>query len=198
MNVYSGSSSSNITTHDHFISQYYNNNINQSIHPSITTHHFNHDDDHTNISTNIMDKNKKIKIKNMKKIKVASTANCFEEQQQRQLKSDIQFQTHKVVTERRSQKLSDKITALQKLVSPYGKTDTASVLEEAFISITELQIHIKNMSLMFMSNNHLDSQKSEDQMELQRMGLCLVPLTAIHSKFEGKSKLIPNSLNYHY
>ncbi|KAJ9540005.1 hypothetical protein OSB04_026511 [Centaurea solstitialis] len=44
---------------------------------------------------------------------------------------------------RRSQKLADKITALQKLVSPYGKTDTASVLQEAHISIKLLHDQIK-------------------------------------------------------
>ncbi|KAL8247670.1 hypothetical protein R6Q59_008886 [Mikania micrantha] len=44
---------------------------------------------------------------------------------------------------RRSQKLADKITALQKLVSPYGKTDTASVLQEAHISISLLHDQIK-------------------------------------------------------
>ncbi|CAN1257597.1 Actin-depolymerizing factor 2, partial [Linum perenne] len=44
---------------------------------------------------------------------------------------------------RRSQKMSDKITALQKLVSPYGKTDTASVLQEASLCIKLLHKHIQ-------------------------------------------------------
>nr|GMC63746.1 transcription factor bHLH112-like isoform X1 [Ipomoea batatas] len=39
--------------------------------------------------------------------------------------------------------MTDKITALQKLVSPYGKTDTASVLQEACISIKALQDQIQ-------------------------------------------------------
>ncbi|KAL7146973.1 hypothetical protein ABFS83_06G077600 [Erythranthe nasuta] len=54
------------------------------------------------------------------------------------------IQTRKVALVRRSsQKLTHKITALQKLVSPYGKTGTASVLLEASISIKALQHQIQ-------------------------------------------------------
>ncbi|PPR91446.1 hypothetical protein GOBAR_AA29245 [Gossypium barbadense] len=52
---------------------------------------------------------------------------------------------------RRSQKLSDKITALQKLVSPYGKTDTASVLQEASLYIKLLQEQIQMLSSSYKS-----------------------------------------------
>uniref|UniRef100_A0A9I9EH37 BHLH domain-containing protein n=1 Tax=Cucumis melo TaxID=3656 RepID=A0A9I9EH37_CUCME len=55
---------------------------------------------------------------------------------------------------RRSQKLSDKITALQKLVSPYGKTDTASVLEEACLYIKFIQHHIQGMYLAASSKSY--------------------------------------------
>uniref|UniRef100_A0ACD5YMZ4 Uncharacterized protein n=1 Tax=Avena sativa TaxID=4498 RepID=A0ACD5YMZ4_AVESA len=44
---------------------------------------------------------------------------------------------------KRSQKLGDKITALQQLVSPYGKTDTASVLHEAAACIRSLHEQIQ-------------------------------------------------------
>ncbi|EXB65312.1 hypothetical protein L484_025391 [Morus notabilis] len=53
---------------------------------------------------------------------------------------------------RRSQKLTDKITALQKLVSPYGKTDTASVLQEASLYIKLLQEQIQNLFRMLSSS----------------------------------------------
>ncbi|KAK1571931.1 hypothetical protein Q3G72_025072 [Acer saccharum] len=53
------------------------------------------------------------------------------------------IQDQQRVPVRRSQKLSDKITALQKLVSPYGKTDTASVLQEANLYIKLLQQQIQ-------------------------------------------------------
>ncbi|KAL3536816.1 hypothetical protein ACH5RR_000182 [Cinchona calisaya] len=50
---------------------------------------------------------------------------------------------------RRRQKLADKITALQKLVSPYGKTDAASVLHETsvFIKVLQDQIHEKHTNV---------------------------------------------------
>ncbi|CAI9773100.1 unnamed protein product [Fraxinus pennsylvanica] len=72
------------------------------------------------------------------------------------------------VPTRRSQKLTDKITALQKLVSPYGKTDTASVLLEAYISVNVLQDQIQNL---------LQIQGAEKGVDLQRRGLCLVPVS---------------------
>ncbi|KAI0498277.1 hypothetical protein KFK09_021518 [Dendrobium nobile] len=42
----------------------------------------------------------------------------------------------------KNQKLGDKITALQQLVSPFGKTDTASVLQEATVHIKALHEQI--------------------------------------------------------
>ncbi|XP_022869895.1 transcription factor bHLH111-like [Olea europaea var. sylvestris] len=76
--------------------------------------------------------------------------------------------TRRRVPTRRSQKLTDKITALQKLVSPYGKTDTASVLLEAYISINVLQDQVQNL---------LHIQGAEKGVDLQRRGLCLIPVS---------------------
>ncbi|KAK3034422.1 hypothetical protein RJ639_033693 [Escallonia herrerae] len=71
---------------------------------------------------------------------------CFEERchdhQAKEEAREVQRQRVRVPV-KRSQKLSDRITALQKLVSPYGKTDTASVLHEASISIKLLQHQIQ-------------------------------------------------------
>ncbi|KAI3748702.1 hypothetical protein L6452_11969 [Arctium lappa] len=79
---------------------------------------------------------------------------------------------------RRSQKLADKITALQKLVSPYGKTDTASVLQEAHISIKLLHDQIQ-----------------EAETGLHNRGLCLVPISTpqINSLCQGKQNFMPRS-----
>ncbi|KAK9741389.1 hypothetical protein RND81_03G102000 [Saponaria officinalis] len=54
------------------------------------------------------------------------------------------------VTSRKSQKLSDKIAALQEIVSPYGKTDTASVLQEAclYIRICHQEIRVYILSFL--------------------------------------------------
>ncbi|XVE99527.1 hypothetical protein REPUB_Repub03eG0206700 [Reevesia pubescens] len=83
---------------------------------------------------------------------------------------------------RRSQKLSDKITALQKLVSPYGKTDTASVLQEASLYIKLLQEQIQNLFQMLSSSyNSLRSIHPQEigkkQQDLRSRGLCLVPIS---------------------
>ncbi|KAL6128273.1 hypothetical protein ACLB2K_071628 [Fragaria x ananassa] len=85
---------------------------------------------------------------------------------------------------RRSQKLSDKITALQKLVSPYGKTDTASVLQEASVYIVLLQQQIQNLHRIFSSSyindvghHSQESGSSSQVLDLRSKGLCLVPIS---------------------
>ncbi|KAK1651133.1 hypothetical protein QYE76_068938 [Lolium multiflorum] len=83
---------------------------------------------------------------------------------------------------KRSQKLGDKITALQQLVSPYGKTDTASVLHEAAACIRSLheQIQILAAPLPGASCSSPSSQDTgeEPATSLRRQGLCVAPLSA--------------------
>ncbi|TVU47509.1 hypothetical protein EJB05_07113 [Eragrostis curvula] len=84
---------------------------------------------------------------------------------------------------KRSQKLGDKVTALQQLVSPYGKTDTASVLHEAATCIKQLheQIQILASSYTEISSptSQQDTGEEEEQgaTDLRRRGLCLAPLS---------------------
>ncbi|KAK4579086.1 hypothetical protein RGQ29_028955 [Quercus rubra] len=81
---------------------------------------------------------------------------------------------------RRSQKLSDKITALQKLVSPYGKTDTASVLQEASLYIKLLHEQIQSLFQLLSSSYKSSSQQPQEigeQLDLRSKGLCLVPVS---------------------
>ncbi|KAH8497127.1 hypothetical protein H0E87_019720 [Populus deltoides] len=80
-------------------------------------------------------------------------ANSPEEPWNHQARESISIQEQKLqVPVRRSQKLSDKITALQKLVSSYGKADTASVLLEASLHIKLLQEQIQNLFQMLTSS----------------------------------------------
>ncbi|XP_039173883.1 transcription factor bHLH114-like [Eucalyptus grandis] len=94
---------------------------------------------------------------------------------------------------RRSQKIGDKITSLQKLVSPYGKTDTASVLQEASLYIKLLQEQIQNLFQMLSSSyssvRALQPQpcidvevNGEREIDLRSRGLCLVPVSSVQEK----------------
>ncbi|XP_074289749.1 uncharacterized protein LOC141615108 [Silene latifolia] len=81
---------------------------------------------------------------------------------------------------KRSQKLSDKITALQELVSPWGKTDTSSVLQEACLYIKIIHQEIRRLSISYFEGLSLQVRlqgEAEKQGELQSRGLCLVPVS---------------------
>ncbi|XP_042485090.1 transcription factor bHLH123-like isoform X2 [Macadamia integrifolia] len=85
----------------------------------------------------------------------------------------------------RKEKLGDRITALQQLVSPFGKTDTASVLFEAIEYIKFL--HEQVLSTPYMKNGApTQHQQSSDKLkdgegpkqDLRSRGLCLVPISS--------------------
>ncbi|KAK7386548.1 hypothetical protein VNO78_26866 [Psophocarpus tetragonolobus] len=84
----------------------------------------------------------------------------------------------------RKEKLGDRIQTLQRLVSPFGKTSTASVLSEAIGYIHFLHQQIQTLSIPYMKPAQskpsrmvqLDSSKV-DIRDLRRRGLCLVPLS---------------------
>uniref|UniRef100_A0ACD5UYG5 Uncharacterized protein n=1 Tax=Avena sativa TaxID=4498 RepID=A0ACD5UYG5_AVESA len=84
-------------------------------------------------------------------------------------------------------KLGDKITALQQIVSPFGKTDTASVLYEAINYIKWLHEQVQLLSDPYMKSSSskdynpwggLDrKEKAEAEADLRSRGLCLVPVS---------------------
>ncbi|KAJ0979478.1 hypothetical protein J5N97_014952 [Dioscorea zingiberensis] len=82
---------------------------------------------------------------------------------------------------RRSQKLGDRITTLQQLVSPFGKTDTASVLQETSVCIKVLHEQIKVLISPYFHTKSPACQKKlkEEREDLQSNGLCLVPISTI-------------------
>lgn len=98
----------------------------------------------------------------------------------------------------RKEKLGDRITALHQLVSPFGKTDTASVLLEAIGYIGFLQGQIEALSSPYLGNasanmRHQQSVEGErnctfqedygqgkefdEPRDLRSRGLCLVPIS---------------------
>ncbi|XP_031486166.1 transcription factor bHLH153-like isoform X3 [Nymphaea colorata] len=81
---------------------------------------------------------------------------------------------------RKSQKLGDKVNALQQLVSPFGKTDTASVLHETTVRIKQLQDQIQALSMPYFNYKSSFSRRvfDDDQFDLRSRGLCLVPVSS--------------------
>ncbi|GAB4842254.1 hypothetical protein Ancab_012222 [Ancistrocladus abbreviatus] len=81
----------------------------------------------------------------------------------------------------RKEKLGDRITALHQLVSPFGKTDTASVLLEAIGYIRFLQGQIEALSSPYLGNASAKAQhsdyKQDGPKDLRSRGLCLVPIS---------------------
>ncbi|KAK7319977.1 hypothetical protein RJT34_04706 [Clitoria ternatea] len=72
----------------------------------------------------------------------------------------------------RKEKLGDRITALHQLVSPFGKTDTASVLLEAIGYIRFLQSQIEALSLPYLGNG---SGNMRHQQSAQGEKNCIFP-----------------------
>ncbi|KAF7011375.1 hypothetical protein CFC21_025693 [Triticum aestivum] len=97
----------------------------------------------------------------------------------------------------RKEKLGDRITALQQLVSPFGKTDTASVLHETIEYIKFLHDQAGVLSAPYLKRGHhqhqvpqylnlKSSSASPDksckdgsgEVSLKGRGLCLVPISS--------------------
>ncbi|CAK7337436.1 unnamed protein product [Dovyalis caffra] len=72
----------------------------------------------------------------------------------------------------RKEKLGDRITALHQLVSPFGKTDTASVLLEAIGYIRFLQSQIEALSLPYLGSG---SANMRQQHSVQGERNCIFP-----------------------
>ncbi|XP_058091979.1 transcription factor bHLH110 isoform X2 [Magnolia sinica] len=89
----------------------------------------------------------------------------------------------------RKEKLGDRIAALQQLVAPFGKTDTASVLLEAIGYIKFLQDQVETLSVPYMKSSgngacsiaqggsSEQDNGEEPKRDLRSRGLCLVPLS---------------------
>ncbi|XP_062222490.1 uncharacterized protein LOC133921568 isoform X2 [Phragmites australis] len=84
-------------------------------------------------------------------------------------------------------KIGEKITALQQIVSPFGKTDTASVLFETIKYIKFLHEQVQLLSEPYTNSSrdkgnvpwgdHAEASKGEAEHDLRDRGLCLVPVS---------------------
>ncbi|KAL1210192.1 Transcription factor [Cardamine amara subsp. amara] len=95
----------------------------------------------------------------------------LEENSIKRHKSDLSFSSKE-----RKDKLGERISALQQLVSPYGKTDTASVLLEAMQYIQFLQEQVKLLSAPYLQAIPTITQEEMEEYSLRSRGLCLVPM----------------------
>ncbi|KZV29487.1 hypothetical protein F511_03772 [Dorcoceras hygrometricum] len=80
----------------------------------------------------------------------------------------------------KKEKVSERVSALQQLVSPYGKTDTASVLFEAMEYIKFLHEQVKVLSAPYIySVPTTRPLEMETCNSLKERGLCVVPISLI-------------------
>lgn len=82
-----------------------------------------------------------------------------------------------ISTKENKEKVGERITALQQLVSPYGKTDTASVLLEAMDYITFLHEQVKVLSAPYLQSMPTTKMQELEPYSLRNRGLCLVPIS---------------------
>ncbi|XP_074577820.1 transcription factor bHLH153-like [Curcuma longa] len=81
-----------------------------------------------------------------------------------------------VSTREKKDKIGERVAKLQQLVSPFGKTDTASVLTEAtsYINFLHDQLHV--LSAPYLGTAVTGNMEEGDYYSLRRRGLCLVPI----------------------
>lgn len=82
-----------------------------------------------------------------------------------------------ISSKEKKERVSERISALQQLVSPFGKTDTASVLLEAMEYINFLHEQVKVLSAPYLYSAQTEIQ-GEESCILRAKGLCLVPTSS--------------------
>ncbi|GMI63695.1 hypothetical protein HRI_000038800 [Hibiscus trionum] len=88
----------------------------------------------------------------------------------------------------RKEKMGDRVSALQQLVSPFGKTDTASVLSEAIEYIKFLHDQVNVLTTPYMKNGAATQHQQQNcekfkdpegfKQDLRSRGLCVMPVSS--------------------
>ncbi|KAK8942349.1 Transcription factor bHLH113 [Platanthera zijinensis] len=117
----------------------------------------------------------------------------------------------KATIKARKERLGEKIATLQQLVSPFGKSDTASVLHEALAYIRFLHEQIQVLCTPYLlqslpcsaslqvKEEGLKNRKNMVSEDLHSLGLCLVPLSCtIHvaNHINGADLWAPSNPNF--
>ncbi|XP_071728234.1 transcription factor bHLH110-like [Rutidosis leptorrhynchoides] len=134
----------------------------------------------------------------------ASKYNETKETQMQSKKSKSEARSSSAPFQVRKEKLGDRIAAIQQLVAPFGKTDTASVLMEAIGYIKFLQTQVETLSVPYMKSTDkiggLSSQEGrmedgyqEAKRDLRSRGLCLMPLSYLSYVSDGGEGIWPTS-----
>ncbi|KAL4555828.1 hypothetical protein LXL04_038457 [Taraxacum kok-saghyz] len=105
----------------------------------------------------------------------------------------------------KKEKLGERIAALQQIVSPYGKTDTASVLHEAMGYIKFLQDQVQVLCSPYLQRPpsiHIEGKEEGEQRmrkDLRSRGLCMVPVecTLQVAESNGADLWSPAMVNRH-
>ncbi|CAN7065155.1 transcription factor bHLH153 isoform X2 [Brassica rapa] len=90
--------------------------------------------------------------------------------------SNIKRHKSDLSSKERKDKVGERISALQQIVSPYGKTDTASVLLDAVHYIEFLHEQVKVLSAPYLQTVSTATLVEIEQYSLSNRGLCLVPM----------------------
>ncbi|KAD3336971.1 hypothetical protein R6Q59_028032 [Mikania micrantha] len=95
--------------------------------------------------------------------------------------SSLTLKKHKagfsMSSKEKKDKIGDRIAALQQLVSPFGKTDTASVLHEALAYINFLHDQVKVLSAPYLHSSPAALSQELESYDLKSKGLRLVPVS---------------------
>ncbi|CAO2823743.1 unnamed protein product [Amaranthus hypochondriacus] len=122
------------------------------------------------------------------KVKCDSKSNCSSKDQPQAKRPRIETPSPLPTFKVRKEKLGDRITALQQLVSPFGKTDTASVLHEAIDYIKFLHDQVNVLSTSYLKSGTAIQQQGYDDLknneegkqDLRSKGLCVLPISSTY------------------